>query len=80
MAEERKEDRGMLVRDEQGHTYFLRPEILEACRVRELQFAPPAGKELASSVLGELRFEKPLDKDFARILKEKAASTVMCPW
>jgi hypothetical protein len=80
MAEERKEDSGMLVRDEQGSMYYLRPEILEACKVREIQFTPSPGSRQQASVLGELRFEKALDKDIARILKDKAASTVMCPW
>lgn len=34
MAESKAETKGLLVKDEDGHLYYLRPEILEMCRVQ----------------------------------------------
>lgn len=34
MAESKAETKGLLIKDENGQLYFLRPEILEMCRVR----------------------------------------------
>jgi hypothetical protein len=34
MAEPKAETQGLIIKDENGQLYFLRPEILEMCRVR----------------------------------------------
>ncbi len=78
---EGKERRGLLVKDDDGNMYFLRPEILEACRVKKTDVEIRAISKLPDvSVIGTLAVDKPLDPALVKQLKEKAASTVMCPW
>jgi hypothetical protein len=70
-------DEGLLIQDEEGNVYFLRPEILEATKVPEGDTQFVASRS-AAGILGRIRVDKPLD---ALIVKQiPQASTVMCPW
>lgn len=70
-------DEGLLIQDDEGNVYFLRPEILEATKVPEgdTQFVAPRS---AAGVLGRIRVDKPLD--LAKLKDSVQTSTVMCPW
>lgn len=79
----REEEKGLLVKDDQGNFYFFRPEILEACKVSEREFEAGAiVRRPDVPVIGRIRVDRPLDPDLAKAIKDKAvsASTVMCPW
>jgi len=90
MAYEAKEsqDRGLIIRDEDGNYYFLRPEFLEACKIPKeeieavKELGADSGKALASKdakrheaeVIGSLKVSKPLE-NVDRELAERLRTT-----
>lgn len=78
MAYKDKDKGGLLIKDEDGNVYFLRPEILEAARVAEgeTNFVPAATSE--AGILGRIKVDKPLDELIVKQIPRP--STVMCPW
>lgn len=75
--QQKSKDQGLLIQDEDGNVYFLRPEILEATKVPESEtnFVAPRA---AAGILGRIRVDKAID---ALVVKQiPRASTVMCPW
>jgi hypothetical protein len=95
MAGKGDDGHALVVSDAQGNYYYLRPEILRACKVADEEIeavkeaaAPGAGprstKASRAEVVGSLRVQKPLEEvnpELAQTLKASmAASTTMCPW
>jgi hypothetical protein len=70
-------DEGLLIQDEDGNVYFLRPEILEATKVPEGDTQFVASRS-AAGVLGRIRVDNALDPSKLKDLVQ--VRTVMCPW
>ncbi len=84
----------LVVSDEKGNYYYLRPEILRACKMDEAQIeaiketaAPGAGprstKASRAEVVGSLRVQNPLaevNPELAAGLGNSAGTSIMCPW
>ena len=76
---------GLVVQDEDGSVYFLRPEILAAAKVPGDLHATVHGAIHAgghAKVIGTLDPESPNlgSGDGPKGLKSTVPSTVMCPW
>jgi hypothetical protein len=90
MAETRQEGQGLLVKDEQGNLYYLRPEILEMTRVTQEEVdAGKLNEVIGDATIKPLAPVKPLDPAVAEQIKGGAAKpkpkptaggTIMCPW
>jgi hypothetical protein len=78
-------DHGLVVQDEDGSVYFLRPEILEAAKVPGDLHATVHGAMHAgghAKVIGTLdpQSSKLSAGDGPKGLKAQVPSTIMCPW
>jgi hypothetical protein len=91
MAEtEGRSDRALLIRDDEGNYYFLRPEFLEACKVpkeevegvktvgRHTGWSPPVNDDVKpreAEVIGSLRVTRPLEDMDKELADRLRAST-----
>lgn len=76
-----KKDQGLLVRDEHGNTYFLRPEIMDACKVsHEDAQKAGIGSKLKDLDVTSHEISAEIPGGRAIVWKGGVPSTVMCPW
>ena len=74
---------GLMLKDNQGNVYYIRPEILEAAMVpkdmaekalKEVKKEGKAGRK-SYDVLGSVEA-----KGGAKLEMARSSSTIMCPW
>lgn len=87
------ESYGLLVKDDKGNTYHIRPEILEATKVsdeymKSMQdvkgIVGPSLTVPQTTVYEVTQVKIPVDStinpEFIKAIETKQYSTVMCPW